>query len=150
MLDQDIWHSKSIELNLNLLWMNCKSNINTMSIDFECQISWSSIYKAKKVASRRLFRPVINREILLGAREYSWDLQGPPKKNLRKISSGAQSLESFTCNWCILPQNFTYMKFLGFLSPFSGIRFFGPGIRCPGAWNAMGSARKTLTETLNP
>ena len=47
--------------------MNFKSNINTMSIDFECQISWSSIYKAKKAASRRLFRPVINREILLGA-----------------------------------------------------------------------------------
>ena len=68
-----------------------------MSIDFECQISWSSIYKAKKAASRRLFRPVINREIL-GARDYSWDLQRPPKKNFRKISSGAQSVASFTYN----------------------------------------------------
>ena len=149
MLDQDIWLSKCIELDLNLLWMNFKSNINTMSIDFECQISWSSIYKAKKAASKRLFRPVINSEILR-ARDYSWDLQGPPKKNLRKISSGAQSVASFTYNWCILLQNFTYMKFLCFLSPFSGIRFFGPGIRCPGAWNAMRSARKTLTGTLNP
>ena len=78
--------------------MNFKSNINTMSIDFEFQISLYSICKAKKAASRRPFRPVINRKILLGAREYSWDLQGPPKKNLRKISSGAQSVASFTFN----------------------------------------------------
>ena len=65
--------------------MNFKSNINTMSIDFEFQISLYSIYKAKKAASIRFFRPVINREILLGAREYSWDLEGPPKEELEKV-----------------------------------------------------------------
>ena len=98
MLDQDICHSKSIDIVLILDLKFIHSKFKSSSIDFECQISWSSIYKAKKAASRRLFRPAINREILLGAREHSWDLQGPPKKNLRKISSGAQSVASFTFN----------------------------------------------------